>query len=74
MSYQGWLGRHAEVPVHIRCKCGEEWDGTEVSEEGAAWLEPREDCPKCGSTELETDELDALDIEERRLEARGVDF
>lgn len=73
-AHDAYLAGHSSHPVRIRCECGEEWDGTQVSEYGAGWLEPREDCPKCGSTELELDELDELDIAERRLEARGENF
>lgn len=73
-NYDAWAtgGRYSKFPVRVVCTdCGEEWDGDSVSEYGAGWLEPHEDCPKCGSTNLDTEELDALDISERRAEASG---
>ena len=54
--------------------CGNEWDADVITEYGASWLEPREDCAQCGSTQIDTDPLDAIDIQERKLEARGYDF
>lgn len=62
--------------VMARCTvCHEEFDATYTEEYGTAWLEP-EECPKCGATgdALAVDELSEQDIEERRLEANGVDF
>ncbi len=73
-AHDAYLAGHRSHPVRIRCKCGNEWDGTSVTEYGTSWLEPRDDCLVCGSTELEVEELDELDIEERRLESRGENF
>ena len=71
------LAARRSYAVVARCKvCHEEWDATYVEEYGAGWLEPQEDCPKCGASgeQIATDELDELDIQERKLEARGIDF
>lgn len=74
-AHDRWLADYSSHPVRIVCTdCGEEWDGLAVTEYGAGWLEPRDDCPKCGGTNLDSSELDELDIQERRLEARGEDF
>lgn len=69
------LAGYVSVPVHVTCKCGHEYDATQVEEYGTGWLDP-EDCSKCGASgeDLTVDVLDTLDIEERRLEARGIDF
>ena len=68
-------GRYSSVHVRVECRdCGHAWDGASVNEYGQGWLEPHEECPSCGSGELDVSDLDALDIEERRLEARGEDF
>lgn len=76
MSGHGrYLAGIRSTPVRVVCvDCGEEWDGTARQEEGTGWLEPREDCAKCGSTALDATELDEIDIAERKLEARGEDF
>lgn len=74
-SHDAHLAGHTKEPVRIVCvNCGHDWYGDAVSEYGAGWLEPREDCEKCGSTELDATALDAQDIEELRLESRGEDF
>lgn len=74
-AHDRYLANYHRRPVRIECReCGHSWDGDQVEEYGAAWFEPHEDCPSCGSTELDAADLDALDIEERRLEARGIDF
>lgn len=65
-------------PVHVTCPCGEEWDDGMVyeSDTGASYLHDHEECPKCGTggQELAVEDLDALDIAERILEARGERF
>ena len=74
-AHDRWLIGHRTIHVRVVCTdCGEEWDGSSITESGQSWLEPREDCPKCGSSKLDATELDELDIAERRLESRGVDF
>lgn len=74
-AHDRYLAQHRSYPVRAVCSdCGEEWDATYVEEYGAGWLEPREDCAKCGSTAIDTSELDEVDIQERWLEARGEDF
>jgi hypothetical protein len=42
---------------------------------GASYL-GRDECSKCGTgaSDLRVEDLDELDIQERRLEARGIDF
>lgn len=65
-----------DIPVRATCPdCGEEWDDAihTESDTGAKYLTNHEECPKCGG-EPQTDDLDELDIQERRLEARGEDF
>lgn len=74
-AHDAHLAGHRSTPVRIECRgCGHAWDGGYVEEYGAGWLEPVEDCPQCGSMELDTSDLDEVDIEERRLESRGEDF
>lgn len=74
-AHDRYLMAHSKHHVRVECRdCGHAWDDFEVSEYGAAWLESHEDCPSCGSTELDVSELDELDIQERILEARGEDF
>lgn len=74
-AHDRWLANYSSLPVEITCTdCGHRWDGTSVSEFGTGWLEPHEDCPKCGSTKLDADDMDENDIRERRLEANGIDF
>ncbi len=74
-AYDSWLAGYRSHPVRVVCvDCGEEWDGLSVSEYGTGWLEPHEECPKCGSDALDAADLDETDIEERRLESRGEDF
>ena len=76
-GYDAWKtgGQYGSLPVRVVCTdCGEEWDGDACEEYGAGWLEPYEECPKCHGTNLDSSELSGTDIEERRLEARGIDF
>ncbi len=72
------MRRGGTTPVRIVCPCGEEWDDGIVYEAdtGASYLATHDECPKCGLSgdDLRVGELDELDIEERRLEANGVDF
>ena len=65
--------RHSAVMA--RClACGEEFDADLVEEYGQSWTDP-EECPKCGASDrIEVDTLSDLDIQERRLEAKGIDF
>lgn len=76
-AHDRYLANHSKGPVHVVCrKCGEEWDDSYESEYGTSWLNTHEDCPKCGAggDDLALDDLDEIDIQERKLEARGVDF
>jgi hypothetical protein len=63
--------------VRVICPCGEEWDDVMTYERdtGASYL-GRDECSKCGTgaSDLRVEDLDELDIQERRLEARGIDF
>ena len=63
--------------VRVFCPCGEEWDDVMTYERdtGASYL-GRDECPKCGADadELRVEDMDALDIQERKLAARGIDF
>lgn len=72
-AHDSWLAKPMRVPVRLACNdCEREQDGTLVSEYGQSWTEP-EECG-CGTPWTIIDELDELDIAERRLEARGEDF
>jgi hypothetical protein len=66
------------VSVRVICPCGNEWDDTIIRERdtGASYLDRWEECPECGvgGQDLMTHDLDEIDIQERKLEARGVDF
>ena len=74
-AHDRYLANHHSYFVRAVCaECGNEWNATYVEEYGAGWLEPREDCAQCGSTEIDTSELDAEDIAERRYASRGEDF
>jgi Zn finger protein HypA/HybF involved in hydrogenase expression len=74
-AHDRYLANRSSRPVHVLCKnCGQSWDDTYTEEYGAGWFEKHEDCPECGSTDLDSSELDEIDIQERRLEARGEDF
>ena len=56
-----------KYPVHVVCTdCGEEWEGDVISDGGDNSLAPREDCPSCGSTMLDAEPLDEIDINERK--------
>lgn len=72
------MRRGGTTPVRVVCPCGEEWDDGMVyeSDTGASYLGAHEECPRCGTgaSDLRVEELDELDIAERRLEARGEDF
>jgi Zn finger protein HypA/HybF involved in hydrogenase expression len=68
------LTGYSSFAVDITCRsCDHSFDGTETSEYGTGWLEP-EECPQCGSNELETSPMSDYDIAERKAEARGEDF
>ena len=66
--------RHRHYPVVLTCDvCEIEFDGEYEEEYGQGWTSP-EECPKCGNQELEMEEMDELDVAERKAEARGEDF
>ena len=74
-AHDRYLADHYGYPVRAICQdCGEEWDDQFTSEYGQGSLTDHEDCPKCGGTRIEFDQLDEIDIQERKLEARGIDF
>jgi hypothetical protein len=76
-AHDRYLARHMTYPVVVTCrKCDEQWDDQYEEEYGQGWLQVREQCYRCGATgdDLQIGEMDELDIEERRLEARGEDF
>lgn len=73
-GYDQWLGRHQHYPVHVTCECGEEWDDEYEEEYGQGWLHAHEQCPACGSDEINIDPWDDVDIAEARARARGDDF
>lgn len=76
-QYDRWAtgGRPSSYPCRCVCTdCGKEWDDTYQEEYGTGTLETHENCPQCGGDNIDATELDALDIEERKLTARGEDF
>lgn len=61
--------------VEVTCTdCGHRWDDAYESEYGRGELVDHPSCPKCRGTMLDVVDLDATDIRERQLEARGIDF
>lgn len=76
-AHDRYLARYMTYPVVVTCrKCGAEWDDQYEEEYGQGALLVREQCYRCGAAgdHLQIGEMDELDIEERRLEARGEDF
>lgn len=73
-AHDRYLAGRRTFPVHAVCKCGHEWDDTYLEEHGTGWLEDHQECPRCGNNDVPFEELDELDIEERRLESRGENF
>jgi Zn finger protein HypA/HybF involved in hydrogenase expression len=74
-AHERYLAGYRTHAVDIECRdCGHEWEGTQVTEYGMWWLEPHEECPQCGSMELDAADVDEQDIQERKAEARGEDF
>jgi rubrerythrin len=72
-AHDAHLAGYRSSSVRVYCRvCGEEWDGGVTEEYGMSSLEPHEECPSCGSTDLETLELTQQDIAERRYESRGL--
>lgn len=68
------MNGEGQFPAVVTClECGHDFDGEIQTEYGRSVVVP-EDCPHCGSQELDAVEMDRVDIDERRLEARGVDF
>lgn len=51
-----WItsGRYSNEPVDFECQeCGYEWAGTVESEYGSAEYAPHDECPNCGSDDLD---------------------
>jgi Zn finger protein HypA/HybF involved in hydrogenase expression len=68
------LAGYRSEPVAVECReCGHGWDDCLVTEYGMSGTETDE-CPQCGSQELDIAALDDLDISERKAAARGEDF
>jgi rRNA maturation endonuclease Nob1 len=71
-AHDRYLAGYRTHAVDVECRgCGHSWEATHVTEYGLSWLEPHDECPSCGSTELDVADVDEADAAERRAAANG---
>lgn len=73
-AHDRYLAGARSYPVDILCRsCDNSFSGVYEEEYGAGLTDP-EECPECGSTDLDVEAMSDQDIAERKARARGEDF